>query len=104
MTQAFHVSYSGAVRTGLKQLLEEAARQDPDFARTAVAAAKEIDSRLRSAARDFGDLHFSLEGLKLDVRVAVLRPLAVTYAVHQRHPIVFVQRFTLLSAPPTTAG
>jgi hypothetical protein len=104
VTQSFQVSYSGVVRTQLKRLLEEATRQNPDFARAAVAAAKAIDARLRSAARDFGDLHFSLEALELDVRVAVVRPLAVTYAVHQRRPIVFVQRFTLLSAPPTTAG
>jgi hypothetical protein len=63
-----------------------------------------MDDRLRSAARDFGDLHFSPEELELDVRVAVVRPLAVTYAVHHRRPLVFVQRFTLLSIPPTTAG
>jgi hypothetical protein len=104
VTPSFHVSYSGAVRADLKRLLEEAARHHPDFARAAIAAAKAIDARLRSAARDFGDRHFSLEELELDVRLAVVRPLAVIYAVHHRRPIVFVQRFTLLSAPPTTAS
>jgi hypothetical protein len=36
---SFHVSYSGAVRADLKRLVEETARQDPDFARAAIAAA-----------------------------------------------------------------
>jgi hypothetical protein len=103
VTQSFRVSYSGTVRAQLRQLVEEAARQDPHFAGAALAAAKTIDARLRAAARDFGDPHFSLKALELDIRVAVVQPLAVTYAVHQREGIVFVQRFTLLS-PPTVRG
>lgn len=86
MTQPFHVSYSGTVRAGLTKLLEEAIRQDSDFGQAAISAAKTIDARLRSAAQDFGDLHFTLEDLELDIRIAVIRPLGVTYAVHQRPP------------------
>jgi hypothetical protein len=104
VTPPFRVSYSGAVRAQLRLLVEEAAQQDRNFAVAVLAAAKPIDARLRAGPRDFGDPHFTLQGLELDIRVAVIQPLAVTYAVHQQEAIVLVQRFTLLSPPPTVSG
>ncbi len=100
MTPPFHVSYSGTVRASLKRLLEEAAGRNEDFGRRALAAAREIDARLRADARDVGEPSYSLPALALDVRRAVVRPLAVTFAVHQQRAVVFVRRFDLLSGPP----
>ncbi len=55
MSPSFHVSYSGAVRDLLKRILRDATSQSPEFGRLALAAAKAIDARLRSAAREFGE-------------------------------------------------
>jgi hypothetical protein len=97
VTPVFRVGYSGAVRASLKQLLEEALRRDPQSGRRALDAAKAIDARLRAAARDWGEVCFVRPSLALEVRLAVVPPLAVTFAVHQQLDVVFVQRFDLLT-------
>jgi hypothetical protein len=84
------------VRASLKQLLEEASQRDPQLGRRALDAAKTIDTRLRSAARDWGEACLVRPHLALEVRLAVVPPLAVTFAVHQQLDVVFVQRFDLL--------
>ncbi len=78
-------------------------RQDPEFGRRALAAARAIDERLRAEAGLLGEPCFPLRQLGLEVRLAAILPLAVTYAVHQQQPIVFVTRFDLMSGPPPTA-
>ena len=92
----FRVSYSSVVRASLKELLEEALRRDPQLGRRALEAAKSIDSHLRADARNWGDACFVRPHLALEVRLAIVAPLAVTFAVHQQQDIVFVQRFDLL--------
>jgi len=97
VTAIFRVGYSGVVRASLKQLLEETLRRDPPLGRRPLDAAKTIDARLRAAARDCGEVCFVRPDLALEVRLAVVPPLAVTFAVHQQLDVVFVQRFDLLS-------
>jgi hypothetical protein len=97
----FRVSYSGAVRASLKELLEDALRRDPQLGRRALDAAKTIDARLRTSARDWGEACFVRPDLALEVRLAIFPPLAVTFAVHQQLDVVFVQRFNLLIGPQT---
>ena len=40
---------------------------------------------------------YRLPALKLDVRLAIVPPLAVQYAVHQEQPFVFLKSVTPLS-------
>ncbi len=87
------------MRDQLKRILRSATSQSPEFGRQTLAAAKVIDGRLRSAAREFGEPHFTLQQLALDIRLGVVSPLAVNYAVHHEQAVVFVQRFVLLSKP-----
>lgn len=75
----FRVSYSGAVRASLKNLLEAALRRDPQLGRHALDAAKAIDSRLQNSARDWGETCFVRPDLALEVRLAIVPPLAVTF-------------------------
>jgi len=99
---SFRVSYSGAVRASLRELLEDALRRDPQLGRRVLDAAKAIDSQLRTSARDWGEACFVRPDLALEVRIAIVPPLAVTFAVHQQLDVVFVQRFNLLVGPQGT--
>jgi hypothetical protein len=96
VTPIFRVSYSGVVRASLTQLLKDASQRDPQLGRRALDAAKAIDTRLQASARDWGEACFIRPHLALEVRLAVVPPLAVTFAVHQQLDVVFVQRFDLL--------
>jgi hypothetical protein len=44
----------------------------------------------------FGEPRNHLENLRLAIRVASVRPLFVSYAVHDERPLVFVRFFHLL--------
>lgn len=72
-------------------------RISPSLGRRALDAAKAIDALLRSAARHWGEACFALPLLALEVRLGIVSPLAVTYAVHQQRDVVFVQHFDLLT-------
>jgi hypothetical protein len=97
VTPIFRVSYSGVVRASLSQILEQVSQRDPRLGRRALDAAKTIDACLRTTPRDWGEACFIRPHLSLEVRLAVVPPLAVTFAVHQKLDVVFVQRFDLLS-------
>jgi hypothetical protein len=56
-----------------------------------------IDERLRSSPREFGEPVYRLPALSLQVYQAVLRPVAITYGVHDKLPIVFVRVAPLLT-------
>ena len=91
----FEIILSGAVRTELERLAEQAAEEGrgPAFAWGIASALK----RLRRDARAFGEARFNLYQMKLLVRVGVVRPAVVLYGVHTERPLVFVRRFHLLS-------
>lgn len=97
MNPTFRVVYSGAVRAALHKLLIRAAKKDPGLARRALAAVKTIDERLQSEPRQLGEARFHLQHLHLEVRGAIVLPLAVSFAIHDTQPLVFVTGYRLLS-------
>jgi hypothetical protein len=62
-----------------------------------IAAAKAIDTHLRTDPWAFGEPRYHLLELRLAVRIGVHAPLAVWYAVHLDKPVVFVK--TILALP-----
>jgi hypothetical protein len=63
------------------------------------AALRTINSRLRKDPLVFGEPRNHLDNLRLAIRVASVRPLYVSYAVHDERPLVFVRFFRLLGRP-----
>jgi hypothetical protein len=61
-----------------------------------LSALKTIDQHLHSDPRIFGDLHFSMKEMKLDVYTRVVPPLVVHYGVHRTKDIVFVRKIMAL--------
>jgi len=95
----FRVVYSRRVQNSVADLIQCIARDDKDLARSVVDAVKTIDERLRENPREFGEVRYRLERLQLEMRVAVVRPIAVQFGVHVTQKIVFVSKHDLLDAP-----
>lgn len=92
----YEVSVSAAVRELLVRLHDQAtaAGRRAEF----LVALRTITARLRAEPRTFGEEVFDLPALRLTVKVAVVLPLAVEFAVHPDRPVVFVRTFRYL--PP----
>jgi hypothetical protein len=87
----YRLVYSGAVKSRLRELSDEAfARGDgPAFS----AALKEFDRRLRLYPQ-FGDQQLDLTEGGGQIRVGIIRPLCMRYGVNEERRIVFC------TAPP----
>jgi hypothetical protein len=89
----YRVSYSPVVLQSLKAM--HAALRDkerPQFA----AAARAIHARLRRDPQVFGEYQYPLVNMRLRIRSGAIRPLHVSYGLHDELPQVFVRRFLLL--------
>jgi hypothetical protein len=64
-----------------------------------VAAFRDAEN-LRKHAPRFGESLYRLPALRMEVRHAVLRPIAVQFGVCEDRPLVFIKNVTLLSLPP----
>jgi hypothetical protein len=97
MNGTFRVVYSLAVQAALNELLRRAAEQDRKLGEDALAAVKTLDERLKADPMTFGEPRYQLHHLRLEVRIGVQPPLAVSFAVHATEPVVFVTGFRLLT-------
>jgi hypothetical protein len=61
-----------------------------------LSALRAIDERLATDPLTFGEPRFHLKELRLEVRIAIVAPLAVSYAVHEEHPLVLPKTLRLL--------
>jgi hypothetical protein len=91
----YSVSMSQVQRAKLLKLWEQADAQGdgPRF----VAAYREIVRRLQRDPRVFGEALYKLSALNLEVRQAVVAPIVVDFAVHEKQEAVFVRGFKVLS-------
>jgi hypothetical protein len=62
-------------------------------------AVRVILKQLRTEPLRFGEPTHHLEQLGLEIRLGVVSPLAVRYAVHQTLRVVFITEFKTLSSP-----
>jgi hypothetical protein len=94
-SELFEVSYSTAVRHKLEEVFREAAPLQ--LRQRIAAAARTIDRRLRTAARDSGEPVYELPDLPLIVHHAAMPPLSLHFGIHLRLPHVFVSEIRLMS-------
>jgi hypothetical protein len=90
----YQVTYSGLVQQEVMQL--RAGLGGAEEVRRFDAALRVIHSRLRTDPTVFGEHQYSLSHLQATVREAAVRPLVVSFAVHDTLPVVFVRWFKLL--------
>jgi hypothetical protein len=61
-----------------------------------LAALRQITARLRTDPHAFGESKFRLPALNLTVYQGIIRPLAVTYGIHEQRPLVIIRVVKLL--------
>ena len=91
----FKVIAPATVLASLKKLQREAAERE--IGPAALSAIKTIYNWLHYEPLAFGEPQYHLYNLKLQVRVGVIWPVVVDYAVHQIEPLVFIKGVRLLS-------
>ena len=91
----YRVSYSDSIRAEILKLQRQAVLvgRSQDY----LTAFRRIVERLESAPMAFGEPLFNLPALKLQVRSAISRPIAISFAVSQETGLVFVRSIRLLS-------
>jgi hypothetical protein len=91
----YEVRLSQQTKALLKQQHREAA--EAGKGKEFLASLRHIIDRLRRDPLEFGDPLYRLPALKLLVCQAIVRPIAVDFAVHEEQPLVFIRRFRFLS-------
>lgn len=92
---AFQVHCSKAVAQTLKKLQKRASSQGRGQA--VLAAFEKMIAHLQENPFAFGEPLYRLSALRLEVRSAVIRPLAIHFAVSEDWPLVFIKGAELLS-------
>jgi hypothetical protein len=80
----------------LKELLARAA--DVGLDEEVFRAIKRIQHQLTHDPLGFGEPLYRLPNMKLEVRLGIVPPLAVQYAVHQEQPFVYLKVVTPLAS------
>jgi hypothetical protein len=88
------VRCSSVIADRLRQIQAKANRQGRG--KKAVDAIRKILYRLRTAPQEFGEPLYRLPVLKMQIRQAVIRPLAVNFGVCEEQPLVFLNGIRLL--------
>jgi hypothetical protein len=92
--ESVEIVCSGAIAKALRQIQQQATSEGRGEA--VLSAIRIIHSRLEKDAASFGEPRYRLPILRLNVRQAVVGPLAVEFAVHDDKPIVFIKGVKLL--------
>ena len=93
-TRHYRVQFTASTSARLKELVKKAI--GIGLGQKALSAAKAIIRHLQSRPTEFGEPLYRLPALKLQVRVGIVRPLVVHYAVHEEKPLVFIKGFAPL--------
>jgi hypothetical protein len=90
----YRLAFSGVIRRALHRLQIQASLEarGNDFLR----ALRTIVDRLTHNPNEFGEPLYRLSALRLRVHAVVVDPLAVTFAVHEDRPVVFIKTVDLL--------
>jgi hypothetical protein len=89
---AFAVHMSKQVTDQLKILIQTSPR-----AAEVVASLERISNRLERDPWNFGEQRYHLHSLRIQVRIAVVSPIAVLYGVSLDRPDVWVKGFKTLA-------
>ena len=86
---SYEVHCSALVAQALKDLQRKASQAG--VGEQVLSAIKAIHERLANAPLEFGEPLYQLHTLKLLVRVGIMSPLVVEYAVYEEAPLVFLR-------------
>jgi predicted exporter len=98
----YRVVFSEATRRQLLELQQRAVARGRG--EQLLSAAKVVVTRLQSDPLEFGELRKELRALRLQERVAVVRPLVVIYAVDAQRRLVYVTAFRALAGTDVEEG
>ena len=90
----YHVSVSKKVAAEAKGLGKETA--EAGLSEAFIAALEQINARLKRDPDVFGEPRYTLKHLGLQVRIAIISPCVVNFAVNLQARTVFVYGFRLL--------
>ena len=90
----YDVYCSGAVAHSIHEVHQQASKQGRGTAM--VDALRQAIQRLKWNAADIGEPLYQLPALRMQVRTAVFRPIAVDFAVCTDRPLVFIKGVALL--------
>jgi hypothetical protein len=93
----YRVTTPGAALAAIREIHRRA--RELGVAPAVLAALRTINRRLQDEPTTFGEPLYPLTTLQLYVRHAAVRPLSVTYGVHQQRPLVIVLQMHLMWVP-----
>ena len=91
--ERFDVHCSAAVAKELKRLTEGAS---PSRRKLIAAAFRQIVQKLQTDPMNAGEPLYRLAGLRMQVRMVVVIPLMIDFAVSEDRPLVFIKNGKLL--------
>jgi hypothetical protein len=91
---AYQVHMSGQTLKVLKQLHQEALQNG--IGKAFLEAVRQIYKQRETRPVDFGEPLYRLPALNVIVYQAAIKPLVVSFAVHQETPLVFIKDFKLI--------
>ncbi len=93
----YTVHYSAVIVDALRRLQRRATREGrgEEF----LAAVRYAIEQLCDRPNEFGEPLYRLPALRMQIRSAVVRPLALVFGVSQDQPLVFIKGVKLLSRP-----
>jgi len=91
----FEVYCAGVVAAAIKEVHRRAVKEGRG--EEMVAAFQQAIERLRTAPHEFGEILYRLPVLRMKVGTALIRPIAIDFAVCTDRPIVFIKGVSLLS-------
>jgi hypothetical protein len=91
----FEVYCAGVVAAAIKEVHRQAVKAG--CGEEMVAAFQQAIERLRTAPNEFGEILYRLPVMRMKIGTAVIRPIAIDFAVCTDRPIVFIKGVTLLS-------
>ena len=92
----YRVAYHQVARTSMRAALGEllkAGWQKNELERLASA----LEDRLRKDPHSFGEPHYSIKAINLNVSVGFVRPLSVQIGIHEETRVVFIRKVTLMT-------
>jgi hypothetical protein len=93
----YEVYCSAVVAKSIRDVHQRAVQEGQGEAM--VAAFRDVVEHFRRRAARLGEPLYRLPALRIEVRHALFRPIAVQFGVCEDRPLVFIKSVTLLSLP-----
>jgi hypothetical protein len=93
----FRLSFSRSVGNNVKRMLRRALRLGKEG--ELILALKKVQRALEYMPQTVGEPLYHLQTMKLEVRIVIVRPVFVEYAVHTEDYVVYIKRIRWTPEP-----